>query len=75
VYADSEHLIRRLEFRDNAIEYDDYRTVEGVRLPFGQRFFVRGQLYYELSFTKIDLKPAFGSDYFSHETVLKDIVR
>lgn len=75
VYADSEHLIRRLEFRDNAIEYDDYHTVEGVRLPFGQRFFVRGQLYYELSFTKIDLKPAFGSDYFSHETVLKEIVR
>jgi hypothetical protein len=75
VYADSEHLIRRLEFRDNAIEYDDYRAVEGVRLPFGQRFYVRGKPYYELSFTKIDLKPAFPPDYFSHETLVKEIVR
>ncbi len=75
VYADSEHLIRRLESRDNVIEYDDYRAVEGVRLPFGQRFFVRGKLYYELSFTKVDLKPAFPSDYFSHETLVREIVR
>jgi len=75
VYADSEHLIRRLEFHDSTIEYDDYRVVDDIRLPFKQRFFLRGKLYYELLFTKIDLKPGFPSDYFSHEAILKDVVR
>ena len=75
VYADSDHLIRRVEFRDNIIDYEDYRVVDGVWLPFAQRFFLGGRLYYELSFNKIDLKPKFPSDYFSHEAFLKEIAR
>jgi hypothetical protein len=75
VYVDSERLIRRLVFEESAIEYDDYRTIDGIRLPFRQRFFNKGHLYYELSFTTIDLKPAFSSDYFSHKAMLNEIVR
>ena len=75
LYADWKQLIRRLEFDDNAIEYDDYREIAGVRLPLRQQFFRRRQLYFELSFNKIDLNPQFPQDYFSHEAILKNILR
>src|ERR1043165_1612054 len=44
LFTDQEHLIRRLEFQDNAIDYDDYRDIQGVRLPFKHRSFLKTQL-------------------------------
>jgi hypothetical protein len=67
VFSGSKRLIRRVEFQDNAIDYDDYRLVDGVWLPFAQQFYVRGQLYYQLSFSRIDVRPEFSPDYFSRE--------
>jgi hypothetical protein len=75
VFSDSKRLIRRVEFQDYAIDYDDYRLVEGVWLPFAQRFYVRGQLYYELSFGHIDVRPEFSTDYFSRDAFLNEVRR
>lgn len=75
VYAGAEHFIQRVESADNAVDYDDYRSVDGVWLPFSQQFSVRGQRYYHLTFNRIDLKPEFSSDYFSREAFLKEIGR
>lgn len=74
VSADSEHLIRSVQSADNAIDYGDYRLVDGIWLPFAQRFYIRGQLYYELSFQRIDLRPELSPDYFNREA-FKNIVR
>ncbi|MGH9427923.1 MAG: hypothetical protein ACRD2L_16685, partial [Terriglobia bacterium] len=67
--VDQQHLIRRVEMvhKDHplTIEYDDYRTVAGVQLPFIQRVFAHEKLVYELAFTKYDLSPSLPSSYFS----------
>jgi len=65
LYADRDHKIRKVEVGKYIIEYAGYRSVEGVMLPFIQRVFVRGQLVYELVFTRIALDRAFPADYFS----------
>jgi hypothetical protein len=75
VYSGAEHFIRRVESTDSAIDYDDYRSVDGVWLPFSQQFSLRGKLYYHLTFSRIDLKPEFSSDYFSREAFRKEIGR
>jgi hypothetical protein len=72
---DAEHLVRRLEFPDNAIDFSDYREIQGVQLPFKQRFFSRGQLYYELTFTRVDLKPIFPEGYFTREAAISELTR
>lgn len=74
LYADTEHLICRLEVRDRVIEYASYRSVDGVRLPFIQRLSIGGQLVQEIVFTRIDLNPKLPYDYFSHEALAKEIV-
>jgi hypothetical protein len=75
VFSDSKRLIRRVEFQDNAIDYDDYRLVDGVWLPFAQQFYDKGRLYYELSFSRIDLRPEFSPDFFSREAILSEVQR
>jgi hypothetical protein len=75
LYADSEHLICRIEVRGEAIEYADYRPVDGVQLPFIQRLSIGGQLLQELLFTKIVLNPKLPSGYFSRDALAKEIVR
>jgi hypothetical protein len=75
VYAGAQHLIRRVESGGNAIDYDDYRSVDGVWLPYFQQFSVRGKRYYNLTFNRIDLKADFSRDYFSRESFLKEIGR
>lgn len=75
LYADTEHLIRRVEMRDRAIEYASYRSVDGVRLPFIQRLSIGGQPFQELIFTRINLYTKLPSGYFSREAFTKEIAR
>lgn len=75
LYADMEHLICRIEFRDKAIEYASYHFVEGVRLPFIQRLSIGGQLIQELVFTKIAFNPILPPGYFSREALSKESFR
>ncbi|HEX8088275.1 MAG TPA: hypothetical protein VF762_05450 [Blastocatellia bacterium] len=71
LYADVEHLIRRVEMGDRTLEYASYRLVQGVRLPFIQRLSVGGQPFQELVFTRINLNPELPSGYFSRESFPK----
>lgn len=75
LFVDAKRLIRRLEFPDNAVDYDDYREIQTVRLPFKQRFFSKGKLYYELTFNRVELKPTFPADYFTRESALNELTR
>jgi hypothetical protein len=67
VYADQEHRIRKVVVGRYTMEYADYRSVEGVLLPFIERVFVKGHLMYELVFTGIDINPEFPADHFSRK--------
>lgn len=73
LYADQEHIIHKVEVGKNTIEYADYRSVDGVLLPFIERVFAKGQLKYELIFTRVDLQPLFPAGYFSRKAISKNI--
>jgi hypothetical protein len=75
LYCDQRHIIRKAEIGTRSIEYADYRSVEGTRLPFIQRVYIGGRLSYELVFTSIDLNPTFPAGYFSREAFSKEIAR
>lgn len=72
LYTDRQRLIRKLEKGNKTIEYADYRSVEGVWLPFVQRLYLGGRLVYELVFTEITLDPAFSPDGFTREALMRD---
>jgi hypothetical protein len=71
LYADTEHLVSRIEVGDKVIEYASYRSVDGVRLPFIQRLSIGGQLIQELVFTRIAINPKLASNCFRRETLAK----
>lgn len=75
VYSDERHMIRRLKIGNRTIEYADYRTVEGMLLPFIQRFSVGDRLVYELVFTRIELTPSFPAGYFTHDALSTEKAR
>ncbi|HYV05847.1 MAG TPA: hypothetical protein VFB82_14730 [Blastocatellia bacterium] len=68
VYCDQQHTICRVEIGDKVIEYADYRSVDGVRLPFFQRVYLNGRLVYEIIFTKIELGRVLPAGYFKRES-------
>jgi hypothetical protein len=73
VYVDERGLIRRIEMQGKAFEYGDYHLVEGIWLPFTQRMFVKGQLFYVLFFTRIDLTPKSLTSDFQSEVLPKEL--
>lgn len=62
-YSNSDHLIDRVEGGEINITYGDYRTVNGLTLPFYQNVRKGETLIYELRFDTFELGPvfAFGS--------------
>jgi hypothetical protein len=63
-YSNSSHLIDRLEVGEINITYSDYRTVDGLTLPFYQNVKKGQTLLYELRFDSFDLSPVFASGFF-----------
>lgn len=63
-YANSNHLIDRLQINDLNITYGDYHTVEGLKLPFYQQVKKGDKLLYEIKFETLDLNPAFAVGFF-----------
>jgi hypothetical protein len=59
-YANSNHLIDRLEVNDINITYGDYRTVEGLTLPFYQQVKKGDKLLYDIKLETFDLNPVFA---------------
>jgi len=60
-YSNSNHLIDRLEVGEINITYGDYRTVDGLTLPFYQNVRKGETLLYELRFDTFELSPVFAS--------------
>jgi hypothetical protein len=62
-YSNSNHLIDRVEVGEIDITYGDYRTVDGVTLPFYQNVRKGETLLYELRFDTFELSPVFASGF------------
>lgn len=60
-YSNSNHLIDRLEVGQINITYGDYRTVDGLTLPFYQNVRKGETLLYEIRFDTFELSPVFAS--------------
>lgn len=60
-YSNSNHLIDRLEVGEIIIMYGDYRTVDGLTLPFYQNVRKGETLLYEIRFDIFELSPVFAS--------------
>jgi hypothetical protein len=76
VYADAlSHLIRRVDMGDKTFQFADYRSVDGLQLPFIQRLYVGDRLVYELIFSTIELNPTFAAGHFSKEALLREVAR
>ncbi len=69
VYTDQAGLIRRLEIKDKAFQFADYRPSGELRLPFIERLWVSDRLVYELIFSKIEINPDFPPDHFDSEAL------
>lgn len=64
VFTNSEHLIERIKVGDVSIDYQDYRTVAGMQLPFSQRVMQGPELKYRLNIDSIIVDPTFPFDFF-----------
>lgn len=62
-YSNSNHLIDRLEVGEINITYGDYRTVDGLTLPFYQNVRKGETLLYELRFDAFELSPVFAPGF------------
>ena len=79
IYGDEQHLIRKVELVHRGhfvvIEYDDYRLVGGVKLPFIQRLYSDGRPRYELAFTGFSFKAAFPPGHFTRAALENERLR
>ncbi len=75
VYTDESHLIRQVEIGDKSLQFADYRSAGGLRLPFFERVSVGQRLVHELVFTAIELNPAWPADHFRPETLARETIR
>ncbi len=62
-YSNSNHLIDRLEVGEINITYGDYRTVDGLTLPFYQNVRKGETLLYELRLEVFEISPVFASGF------------
>lgn len=63
-YSNSNHLIDRLEIGEINITYSDYRTVDGLTLPFYQNVRKGETLIFEIKLDNFELSPVFASGFF-----------
>jgi len=54
IYADRSHRIVRVDIGDKILQFADYRSVNGLQLPYLQRVSLGGQLIYQLTFSTIE---------------------
>lgn len=65
VFTDHEHLIERVKVGDVTIEFQDYRNVQGLTLPFTQTVTQGTQLKYRINFDAVKIAPPFPPDFFT----------
>jgi hypothetical protein len=67
LYANSDFLIERLEVNDVNVTYSDFRTVEGLTLPFREEVRKGDKLLYEINLDTFDLNPVFAPGFFKSD--------
>ena len=75
LFSDESGLVRRIEVGRGAFVFSDFRPVENILLPFNQRVFVNDTPFYELGFTRIDLRPKFRKDFFDASDLSRQVAR
>ncbi|HST23396.1 MAG TPA: hypothetical protein VLR90_19940 [Blastocatellia bacterium] len=73
VYADPQHVIRRIETGSKKIEFWAYKYVGKILLPYVEKVYVKNQLSYELHFRTIRLRASFPHRYFTREAITENI--
>ena len=66
-YTNSDFLVERLEVSDVNVTYSNFRTVEGLTLPFCQEVRKGDKLLYEIKLDTFDLNPVFAADFFKSD--------
>jgi hypothetical protein len=66
-YTNSNHLIDRVEVNGMTITYGDYRTVDGLNLPFYQQVRQGNKLLYEMKLDMVNFNPVFADGYFKSD--------
>lgn len=66
-YSNSNNLIERVEVNSAIITFGDYRTVEGLTLPFSQQVKKGDKLLYEIKLDTFDLNPVFARGFFKSD--------
>jgi hypothetical protein len=66
-YTNSNHLIERVEVNGITITYADYRTVDGLNLPFYQQVRDGNKLLWEIRLDRVDFNPVFADGYFKSD--------
>lgn len=63
-YSNVSHLIERVEMGEINITYGDYRTVDGVTLPYYQKVQEGDRFLYDIKFASFDLNRVFETGFF-----------
>lgn len=64
VYTDRYHLIERVTVGDVSLDFQDYRNVDGLMLPFVQSVTQGTQPKYRLNLDSVVVDPTFAPDFF-----------
>jgi hypothetical protein len=63
-HSNVSHLIERVEMGEIKITYSDYRTVDGVTLPYYQKVQEGDRFLYDIKFESFDLERVFETGFF-----------
>lgn len=63
-HSNVSHLIERVEIGEINITYGDYRTVEGVTLPYYQKVQKGDRFLYDIKFESFELNRVFETGFF-----------
>lgn len=64
VYADSAHLIRRVDAGSVVMLFADMREVPPLVLPFAEKILMNKRVVFDLYFSRVELNPAFPAGKF-----------
>lgn len=64
VFTNRDHLIERVKVGDVTIEFQDYRNVDGMTVPFAQSVTQGTLLKYRINFESMVVEPNFPQDFF-----------
>jgi hypothetical protein len=65
-HSNVRHLIERVEIGEINITYSDYRTVDGLTLPYYQKVQKGDRFLYDIKFDSFELNRVFATGFFKN---------